>query len=610
MRSKASSSRLTHPHARYDKQGRLSCALCALPVKHDALWTAHLQSKSHRERARAAEQEQEGESKKRARGEDGAAPAPKRRRDDGQDEDDGEEQLGEVDGLPADFFSDKSKAPAAGNVTTAPAGTSASAAADTATGEPDLDAELAAFEASLDVPDDGGAAATGAGGAPVLPSAYALGPGATISGAAVEYEHGAPKIYDEEEEAALAANGQGYEDGEEEEQETEEEKRERLEREEREELLARMLEEEREQAEADDKVQVSQMQIDYTHHAFLRWLTCAILAVDLTGSQEATRTHQGGPQDQAAMSSHGASSRSYLAISVNGQAAREGVPGRSGVRRSLWRATRPDVRPSLAAQIAAPIIGKRRRMPVMHLRDIFMLSCNVSSEAISDRLCPCLVESTSHHPPWSREMAAVRRASLPSLSRSLQLAQRRSASSASSSAAASSSSSSMAERLRADETYAKVMPSLLPPLQLYRRLLRVHRKALPAEMRVMGDEYVKVRSLAAQTLPIITRTGLSLPRHTVQAEFRRTRSTENPIYIVGFLGEWKKYLDQLEADLDAQLDGGNAAAADARAKAADKSVQGRKLDPEILEKVRARALSRLAPQPRSLLLSSSLVFVR
>jgi hypothetical protein len=39
----------------------------------------------------------------------------------------------------------------------------------------------------------------------------------------------------------------------------------------------------------------------------------------------------------------------------------------------------------------------------------------------------------------------------------------------------------------------KVAEQLLPSLALYRRLLRVHRKALPIEMRVMGDEYVKVR---------------------------------------------------------------------------------------------------------------------
>ncbi|BGP20422.1 hypothetical protein JCM10213_001569 [Rhodosporidiobolus nylandii] len=65
---------------------------------------------------------------------------------------------------------------------------------------------------------------------------------------------------------------------------------------------------------------------------------------------------------------------------------------------------------------------------------------------------------------------------------------------------------------------------LLPPLPLYRRLLRAHRKVLPRELRVMGDEYVK-------------------------AEFRRTRTADNPLHIVGFLGEWKKYLDFHEAQL-------------------------------------------------------------
>lgn len=41
---------------------------------------------------------------------------------------------------------------------------------------------------------------------------------------------------------------------------------------------------------------------------------------------------------------------------------------------------------------------------------------------------------------------------------------------------------------------AEVASQLLPPLPLYRRLLRVHRKVLPIEMRVMGDEYIKVRT--------------------------------------------------------------------------------------------------------------------
>lgn len=49
--------------------------------------------------------------------------------------------------------------------------------------------------------------------------------------------------------------------------------------------------------------------------------------------------------------------------------------------------------------------------------------------------------------------------------------------------------------------------ALLPPIPLYRRLLRAHRKFLPSEMRLLGDEYVK-------------------------AEFRAHREVDNPIHLV------------------------------------------------------------------------------
>lgn len=49
--------------------------------------------------------------------------------------------------------------------------------------------------------------------------------------------------------------------------------------------------------------------------------------------------------------------------------------------------------------------------------------------------------------------------------------------------------------------------ALLPPIFLYRRLLRAHRKHLPAEMRVLGDEYIK-------------------------AEFRAHRKVDNPAHLV------------------------------------------------------------------------------
>jgi len=65
--------------------------------------------------------------------------------------------------------------------------------------------------------------------------------------------------------------------------------------------------------------------------------------------------------------------------------------------------------------------------------------------------------------------------------------------------------------------------ALLPPLQLYRRLLRTHRRLLPPDMRVLGDEYVR-------------------------AEFRLHRDIDNPVHIVGFLTEWQLYAQALEGD--------------------------------------------------------------
>ena len=49
--------------------------------------------------------------------------------------------------------------------------------------------------------------------------------------------------------------------------------------------------------------------------------------------------------------------------------------------------------------------------------------------------------------------------------------------------------------------------ALLPPIPLYRRLLRAHRKHLDRQMRLLGDEYIK-------------------------GEFRSHRNVENPMHIV------------------------------------------------------------------------------
>ncbi|KAF2433715.1 acetate non-utilizing protein 9, mitochondrial [Tothia fuscella] len=64
--------------------------------------------------------------------------------------------------------------------------------------------------------------------------------------------------------------------------------------------------------------------------------------------------------------------------------------------------------------------------------------------------------------------------------------------------------------------------ALLPPIPLYRRVLRAQRK-LPGDMRVLGDEYIK-------------------------SEFRAHRNVENPLHIIGFLTQWQLFAQKVEGN--------------------------------------------------------------
>ncbi|KAI0342935.1 ACN9-domain-containing protein [Trametopsis cervina] len=90
--------------------------------------------------------------------------------------------------------------------------------------------------------------------------------------------------------------------------------------------------------------------------------------------------------------------------------------------------------------------------------------------------------------------------------------------------------------------------ALLPPLPLYRALLRAHRR-LPPEMRSLGDDYVK-------------------------SEFRTLQKVENPLHVIGFLTQWKIYLDELPADPNQEF-------------------RGAKLDQTILQKMSAEQIGQL-----------------
>lgn len=78
-------------------------------------------------------------------------------------------------------------------------------------------------------------------------------------------------------------------------------------------------------------------------------------------------------------------------------------------------------------------------------------------------------------------------------------------------------------------TFGSVKPlrptpmALLPPIPLYRRLLRAHRNKLPPQERLLGDEYVK-------------------------SEFRAHRNIDNPVQIIGFITEWQLYAQHIEGD--------------------------------------------------------------
>lgn len=70
-------------------------------------------------------------------------------------------------------------------------------------------------------------------------------------------------------------------------------------------------------------------------------------------------------------------------------------------------------------------------------------------------------------------------------------------------------------------------------------------------MRFMGDSYVK-------------------------SEFHATKGTDNPLHIMAFLGQWKMYLDQIEAQLNQ-----------------GKPFDGRKLDPEIMNSLNNEQVGQL-----------------
>jgi len=124
LKAKRSEQRITHPFAAYSAKGDLRCTACGTVVKHASAWSGHVGSKAHRVNvARVKEEEmkkakEEEERKRKLEEEDEGSEderGAKRQRTDGEgeEEEDGvngkENANGSGPGFPANFFSDPSR---------------------------------------------------------------------------------------------------------------------------------------------------------------------------------------------------------------------------------------------------------------------------------------------------------------------------------------------------------------------------------------------------------------------------------------------------------------------------------------------------------------------
>ncbi|KZV77244.1 hypothetical protein PENSPDRAFT_679436 [Peniophora sp. CONT] len=121
LKAKRAETRISHPYASYTSSNQLRCTICSTSVKHASAWEGHLGSKAHRtnvmkakeaERRKVQEEEEARRmqeklgDKRRAGSEEDEEGRGKRMRTD--DEDEGEAN-GEGGGFPADFFSDPTR---------------------------------------------------------------------------------------------------------------------------------------------------------------------------------------------------------------------------------------------------------------------------------------------------------------------------------------------------------------------------------------------------------------------------------------------------------------------------------------------------------------------
>ncbi|KAL6307510.1 hypothetical protein BKA93DRAFT_823264 [Sparassis latifolia] len=242
LKAKRQEIHVNHPLASYTSSGQLRCIACSTIVKQSSSWDGHVGSKAHRtnaarlkEQQRLREIQEESERKRRAAEKDEEETVSKRQKVQEEDSEDDEAPSHPRAGFPADFFSDPSRAPLP-----PPSDDESDEVALTVDAPVDaVDLEWRRFqEAVLNAPDER--------------EAYERATVVAEPVLAVESPSGFPP----------AQTDVGHQVSQHEEVVDQAELRRRREQEERELIMDRLLDEERAQEEADEKVTVLKLRLN------------------------------------------------------------------------------------------------------------------------------------------------------------------------------------------------------------------------------------------------------------------------------------------------------------------------------------------------------------
>jgi zinc finger protein 830 len=87
LRNERASRRVTHPNATYSTSGQLSCSLCYLPIKTEAMWDSHVRSAGHVNAQKQAQKAASGPSNRKRKATEEQTHSRKKSRNDGSPED-------------------------------------------------------------------------------------------------------------------------------------------------------------------------------------------------------------------------------------------------------------------------------------------------------------------------------------------------------------------------------------------------------------------------------------------------------------------------------------------------------------------------------------------